>query len=149
MKIADIIKAKGYETDTVRICKFLGFTDTEQLKGAKFFSQEESYSPILIPGFCMSNGDCTWRLCQLNDGDCELYSIDHGYKFQLEICDGSGYGKHLYYQSDFLSLLESGLIIYAGDGKGHIEHIKWAEKLCDNVFLIHEADIIVKENNKD
>lgn len=149
MKIADIIKVKGYETDTVRICKFLGFTDTEQLKGAKFFSQEESYSPIPIPGLCMSNGDCTWRLCQLNDGDCKLYSIDYGYKFQLEICDGSGYGRHLYYQSDFLSLLEKGFIIYAGDGKGHIEHINWAEKICDNVFIIHEADIIVRENNKD
>lgn len=149
MKIADIIKVKGYETDTVRICKFLGFTDTEQLKGAKFFSQEESYSPIPIPGLCMSNGDYTWRLCQLNDGDCELYSIDYGYKFQLEICDGSGYGRHLYYQSDFLSLLEQGFIIYAGDGKGHIEHINWAEKICDNVFIIHEADIIVRENNKD
>lgn len=148
MKIADIIKVKGYETDTVRICKFLGFTDTEQLKGAKFFSQEESYSPIPIPGLCMSNGDYTWRLCQLNDGDCELYSIDYGYKFQLEICDGSGYGRHLYYQSDFLSLLEEGFIIYAGDGKGHIEHINWAEKICDNVFIIHEADIIVRENNK-
>lgn len=148
MKIADIIKVKGYETDTVRICKFLGFTDTEQLKGAKFFSQEESYSPIPIPGLCMSNGDYTWRLCRLNDGDCELYSIDYGYKFQLEICDGSGYGRHLYYQSDFLSLLEEGFIIYAGDGKGHIEHINWAEKICDNVFIIHEADIIVRENNK-
>ena len=90
MKIKDIIEAKGYETDTVRICKFLGFDDTNQLKGAKFFSQEQSYSPILIPGLCMSNGDCTWRLCQLNDGDCELYSIDYGYKFQLEICDGRG-----------------------------------------------------------
>ena len=48
MKIKDIIEAKGYETDTVRICKFLGFDDTNQLKGAKFFSQEQSYSPILI-----------------------------------------------------------------------------------------------------
>ena len=93
----------------------------------------------------MSNGDYTWRLCQLNDGDCELYTIDHGYKFQLEICDGSGYGRHLYYQSDFLSLLEGGFIIYAGDGKGHIEHIKWAEELICGVYLVHEADVIMKD----
>ena len=146
MKIKDIIEAKGYETDTVRICKFLGFDDTNQLKGAKFFSQEQSYSRILIPGLCMSNGDCTWRLCQLNDGDCELHSIDYGYKFQLEICDGSGYGRHLYYQSDFLSLLEDGFIIYAGDGKGHIRHIKWTDEICDGVYVVHEADVVVKED---
>ena len=144
MNIDKLIERNGYKNDTVRICEFLGFTDTEQLKGAKFFSQEESYSPILIPGFYMGNGDYTWRLCQLNDGDCELYSIDHGYKFQLEICDGSGYGRHLYYQSDFLSLLENGSIIYDKSGKGHIEHIKWAEKLCPGIYLVHEADIVTE-----
>lgn len=146
MNINEIIERDGYKNDTVRICEFLGFTDTNQLKGAKFFSEEESYSPILIPGFCMSNGDWTWRLCQLNDGDCELYSIDYGYKFQLEICDGSGYGKHLYYQSDFLSLLENGSIIYAENENSHIEHIKWAEELIPNLFLIHEADIVINNN---
>lgn len=146
MNINEIIERDGYKNNTVRICEFLGFTDTNQLKGAKFFSEEESYSPILIPGFCMSNGDWTWRLCQLNDGDCELYSIDYGYKFQLEICDGSGYGKHLYYQSDFLSLLENGSIIYAENENSHIEHIKWTEELIPNLFLIHEADIVINNN---
>lgn len=145
MKIEKLIERDGYKNDTVRICEFLGFTDTEQLKGAKFFSQEESYSPIPIPGLCMNNGDRTWRLCELNDGDSELYSIDYGYKFQLKICDGNGYGKHLYYQSDFLSLLEKGLILYADDNKCHIEHIKWIEKLFGNAYLIHETDVIVKD----
>ena len=146
MNINELIEKKGYENDTVRICKFLGFTDTEQLKSAKFFSQEETYSPIQILGLSMSNGDCTWRLCKIVDSDEKLYSVDYGYKFRLEICDGSGYGGRLYYQSDFLSLLRSGDIIYTEDCDNvHIEHVKWAEGLSNNVFVIHEADIVVKE----
>ena len=143
MNINEIIKNKGYETDTVRICKFLGFTDTEQLKEARFFSQEQSYTPIPYVGISISY---TWRLCKIVDGDNKLHTIDYGYKFLLEICDGSGYGKHLYYQSDFLSLLEDGFIIYAKNENSHIEHIKWTEELIPNLFLIHEADIVVNNN---
>lgn len=146
MNINEIIKNKGYETDTVRICKFLGFTDTEQLKEARFFSQEQSYTPIPYVGISISNFNYTWRLCKIVDGDNKLHTIDYGYKFLLEICDGSGYGKHLYYQSDFLSLLEDGFIIYAKNENSHIEHIKWTEELIPNLFLIHEADIVVNNN---
>lgn len=147
MKLNALIEKRGYKTDTVRICEFLGFDDTNQLKNAKFFSQEESYSPIPIPGLCMSNGDMTWRLCKVVDNEEEeLYSVDYGYKIRLEICDGSGHGGHLYYQSDFLSLLKSGdIIYYEGDGSAHIEHIKWGEEISKGVLLIHEADVIVKD----
>lgn len=145
MKLEKLIERDGYKNDTVRICEFLGFTDTEQLKGARFFSEEEGYVPTLIPGLYMNDGKYTWHLCELSDGDRELHTIDYGYKFRLNIIDGNGHGGHLYYQSDFLSLLKNGNIIYAGDGKCHIEHIKWMEKLCGNVFLVHEADVVVKE----
>ena len=110
MNINEIIKNKGYETDTVRICKFLGFTDTEQLKEARFFSQEQSYTPIPYVGISISNFNYTWRLCKIVDGDNKLHTIDYGYKFLLEICDGSGYGKHLYYQSDFYLCLKMDLL---------------------------------------
>ena len=146
MNINEIIKRDGYKNNTVRICEFLGFTNTEQLKNARFFSQEQSYSPNPIIGLSMPNNDYTWRLCKIVDGDTELHTVDHGYKFRLEICDGSGQGSHLYYQSDFLSLLEDGLIIYAKNENSHIEHIKWAEELIPNLFLIHEADIVVNNN---
>lgn len=146
MNINEIIERDGYKNDTVRICEFLGFTDTKQLKEARFFSQEQSYSPIPIIGWSMSNNDYTWRLCKIVDGDNELHTVDYGYKFRLEICDGSGQGSHLYYQSDFLSLLENGSIIYAENENSHIEHIKWAEELIPNLFLIHEADIVINNN---
>lgn len=142
MKISDIEKTKGYKTDTCRICEFLGFDDTDQLKGAKFFSQEESYSPIPFIGWSMSNGDMTWRVCQVVDSDQELYSVDYGYKLILEICDGTGQGRHKYYQSDFYSLLQAGLILPYEEGK-HIEHIKWMEPLTDYISIVHEADAVV------
>lgn len=42
MDINKLIERDGYKNDTVRICEFLGFTDTDQLKKAKFFSIEEN-----------------------------------------------------------------------------------------------------------
>lgn len=142
-----MIGRDGYKNDTVRICEFLGFTDTEQLKEARFFSQEQTYSPIPYIGLSISKGDYTWRLCKIVEGDNELYTIDYGYKFRLEICDGSGCGGRLYYQSDFLSMLRDGAIFYIKAGSNaHIEHIKWADELCNGVYIIHEADIIMEEN---
>lgn len=147
MKIEELTKRDGYKNDAVRICELLGFTDTEQLKDARFFSQEQSYTPIPYIGLSMSNGDYTWRLCKIVDDEDELYSIDYGYKFRLEICDGNGQGGRLYYQCDFLSMLEDGFIIYVKDGSNaHIEHIKWASELCNGVYVIHEADVVVEES---
>lgn len=143
MKISEILKNEGYKNDTYRICEFLGFEDTNQLKSARFFSEEESYSPTLIPGISMSNGDMDWRVCRVVDEEDELYSVDHGYKITLEICDGSGRGRHRYYQSDFLQLLEDGIIIPYQEGY-HIEHIKAFEPFC-NIYLVHEFDTVVKD----
>ena len=83
------------------------------------------------------------------DGDINLYTVDNGYKFYLEICDDKVYGRHLYYQSDFLSFLKDGIILPAKEN-AHIEHIKWAEKIYGDAYLIHEADIVVEgnENNR-
>lgn len=144
MKISEILKNKGYKNNTYRICEFLGFDDTDQLKGAKFFSQEESYSSIPIIGWGMSNGDCTWRVCETVDDDYQLYSIDEGYKITLKICEGYGSGAHRYYQCDFLSLLKSGHIIpYTDDS--YIKHIRWEEPLTSYMNIVYEADVIVKK----
>lgn len=45
MKIDDLIAQKGYKNNTVEICEFLGFTDTEQLKEARFFHR----SKVIVP----------------------------------------------------------------------------------------------------
>ena len=113
MEINKLIEVKGYKNSTVRICEFLGFSDTDQLKKAKFFAIQETYSPIPIPGISINNGDPTWRLCEVNNDVNKLYSVDEGYKICLKVCNE--YGGNTYYQSDFLSLLKSGHIIYCPD----------------------------------
>lgn len=82
-----------------------------------------------------SDTDPTWRLCEVNNDVDELYSVDKGYK----ICNE--HGGNIYYQSDFLSLLKSGHIIYCPD---EIKHITCAEKISDGAILIHEFDSIEK-----
>lgn len=144
MNINELTEMKGYESNTVRICKFLGFNDTDQLKSAHFFSQEESYSPIPIPGICISNGDMTWRECRVDNDVSELFSVDHGYKIVLKICDGSGYGTHKYYQSDFYSLLKSGHILLKTSENSHIEKIQWTESIGGSAYLVHSADVVVE-----
>lgn len=98
MEISKLVEAKGYKNSTVKICEFLGFSDTDQLKRAKFFAIQETYSPIPVLGISINNGDPTWRLCEVNNDVDELYSVDEGYKICLKICNE--YGGNIYYQSD-------------------------------------------------
>ena len=146
MNIKDLEEVVGYKNYTVCICEYLGFEDTEELKKAKFFSQEQSYSQLPFFGgkLSISNGDFTWRLCRIDNDVPELFSVDYGYKLKLRICDNSGVGSHLYYQFDFLQLLKEGLIIPCKDESQHIEHITWEEYVDNSSWkLVHEADVLV------
>ena len=136
MEISKLVETKGYKNSTVKICEFLGFSDTDQLKRAKFFAIQETYSPIPVLGISINNGDPTWRLCEVNNDVDELYSVDKGYKICL-----NEHGGNIYYQSD----LKSGHIIYCPDeSKYEIKHITCAEKISDGAILIHEFDSIEK-----
>lgn len=103
MEISKLVETKGYKNSTVKICEFLDFSDT-----AKFFAIQETYSPIPVLGISIN-----WRLCEVNNDVDELYSVDKGYKICLKVCNE--HGGNIYYQSDFLSLLKSGHIIYCPD----------------------------------
>lgn len=142
MEISEIIKKYGFENNVCRICKLLGFEDTDQLRNAKFFSQEQTYTKIPNPGLCISNNDTTWRICKVVPN--HHFDIDEGYKITLQVCDGSGEGRHTYYQSDFLTLIESGAII-PYEENSYIKHVTWREYITDSMYLVHEADIVVNE----
>ena len=132
MKISELIKSEGYKNSTVRICEFLGFSDTDQLKRAKFFAIQETYSPIPVLGVSINNGDPTWRLCEIDNNVRDLYSVDEGYKIRLKICNE--FGGRTYYQSD---------IVYCPDeNKYEIKHIICAEKISNGAILIHEFDSV-------
>lgn len=135
MEISKLVETKGYKNSTVKICEFLDFSDTDPI--------QETYSPIPVLGISINNGDPTWRLCEVNNDVDELYSVDKGYKICLKVCNE--HGGNIYYQSDFLSLLKSGHIIYCPDeSKYEIKHITCAEKISDGAILIHEFDSIEK-----
>lgn len=72
MEISKLVETKGYKNSTVKICEF----HTDQLKRAKFFAIQETYSPIPVLGISINNGDPTWRLCEVNNDVDELYSIE-------------------------------------------------------------------------
>lgn len=106
-----------------------------------FFAIQETYSPIPVLGVSINNGDPTWRLCEVDNNVRDLYSVDEGYKIRLKICNE--FGGRTYYQSDFLSLLKSGHIVYCPDeNKYEIKHIVCAEKISDGAILIHEFDSV-------
>lgn len=90
MEISKLVETKGYKNSTVKICEFLDFSDTDQLKRAKFFAIQETYSPIPVLGISINNGDPTWRLCEVNNDVDELYSVDKGYKICLKVCNEHG-----------------------------------------------------------
>lgn len=81
MKISELIKSEGYKNSTVRICEFLGFSDTDQLKRAKFFAIQETYSPIPVLGVSINNGDPTWRLCEVDISILLMKDIKFALKF--------------------------------------------------------------------
>ena len=89
MKISELIKSEGYKNSTVRICEFLGFSDTDQLKRAKFFAIQETYSPIPILGVSISNGDPTWRLCEVDNNVRISILLMKDIKFALKFATSS------------------------------------------------------------
>lgn len=121
------------------ICEYLGFTDTDQLRYANFYSQEESYSLIDIIGFSISNSDLDWRLCEVDES---RYNIEDGYKITLVGC-GNEIVQHSYYQIDFLSLLKSGNILYSDPTiPTCIENVSWIEPLTNNTYIVHNATVV-------
>lgn len=87
-------------------------------------------------------GDTHWVECKL-----EPYEFD-GFKYKLYATpvDSNlrGVERHrCYYTSDFVSMLESGLIIEKTSASQHIEKIEWIEPLCGAVYVHRSAEVVV------
>lgn len=82
--------------------------------------------------------------------ECEIvedrYKIDDGYKVTLKALD-ENYGFEHYYQSDFVSLIERGIIIKVEPGM-HVEFKTWKEPLCGQVFIEHAAYVVCKNGEE-
>lgn len=111
-------------------------------KNAHYFFETSKMYPIALYGLGIqmksSNDPTTWVEATIVE---DRYNVDDGYKLTLAAIDPL-YGTESYYQCDFVSLLNKGIIIKKDEHHQRVEHFKCAELLCDNVFLIHEADFV-------
>lgn len=77
--------------------------------------------------------------------ECEIvedrYKVSDGYKVTLKSIE-PGYGWEHFYQEDFLSLLEKGIIVEKTSAGQHVEEIFWREHLCGDAYLEHSAYVV-------
>ena len=141
MKLESIVKRDGFISNPVRICKYLGFKDTDELKSAKFFSTEDSFTTF-FGCISISDGKYTVKVCEVvEDTSSDMYSIDHGYRIGLRPVGERHV--HWYYQSDFYTLLKQGSIVPYQEGDV-IEHQMWKEQIPNTqAYIVHEADVLV------
>jgi hypothetical protein len=71
-----------------------------------FMAQMRPLRSIFGISYTSSNDETVMVPCVVNE---DRYEVSKGYKITLE-CVLPGFGKHHFYQSDFLSLLKEGLI---------------------------------------
>lgn len=130
------------EMITANICNYLN-CNLEELKNMRFFAEMEG--SILTPfvGIGISDGHLTWRDCVVDES---RYELERGYKITLK-CVNTGDCRH-YYQSDFLPLLEEGIILVKTSRYDRVKHVVWEEHDKTSGFTLrHEADIVVKERS--
>lgn len=122
-----------------RICEELDCS-VEELRNMHFFAQMEGVRSIPILGIGISDGNCTWRECVIDE---ERFPLEENYKITLRAIDGS-YGYEHYYMMDFLSMLEQGAILVTNQNNAHVEHIVWEEPIGNTGYIYHhEADVVV------
>lgn len=110
------------------------------IENVRFFTQMGQIETILPWGMDIVSGNKeTWVECKVDES---WYEVVDGYKITLRSLDGRYTYEH-YYQSDFESLVQSGNILIKENESSHVEHVKWAEPLCRDICVIHEADIVV------
>ena len=69
------------------------------------------------------------------------YKLTDGYKVELKSVE-DGYGTDTFYQDDFKSLIENGMIIPKTNGNQCIKEIVWIEPLCGSAYIKHSAYIV-------
>jgi hypothetical protein len=109
------------------------------IENVRFFAQMERIEAILPWGMAMtSSNNITWVECKIDES---RYKVEEGYKLTLKSLDPN-YTYNHYYQSDFESLVKEGCILVKDNEADHIQHITWAEPLCGNIYVVHEADVV-------
>lgn len=91
-------------------------------------------------GFCLVSGNReTWTECRIDE---TRYKIEDGYKITIKSIDPFFSYDH-YYQHDFMEMVKAGFIIVKERDNQYIKHVKWIERDCCGVPIVHEADVVM------
>lgn len=109
-------------------------------KSAHYFVLMHPLESVLgLMFYTSSNTREKWVECEVVE---ERYKVEDEYKVELRSIE-PGYGKETFYQCDFNSLLQSGLIVKKTSDDQHVEEISWIEPLCGAANLVTSAYVLV------
>ena len=88
-----------------------------------------------------------WVECKLEDDHShgDLYTLEHGYKVKAVPAKDMRYIGQLFYQSDLLSMIQSGCFILKTEDSDRIVEREGIEPLCGNAYLYHCWQEVIKE----
>lgn len=98
-------------------------------------------------GLFFSSYSDDWVECKLEDDHSHgnLYTLEHGYKVKVVPAKDMRYiGQH-FYQSDLLSMIQSGCFILKTEDSDRIVEREGIEPLCGKAYLYHRWQEVVKE----
>lgn len=88
-----------------------------------------------------------WVECKLEDdrsyGD--LYTLEHGYKVKVVPAKDMRYTGRHFYQSDLLSMIQSGCFILKTEDSDRIVEREGIEPLCGSAYLYHHWQEVIKK----
>lgn len=116
-------------------------------KNYRNIDKDATYFCLMRPierfmGFTFTSSDTPfeWFECRVDE---ERYKVDDNYKITLQALNNTAY-EH-YYQDDFLSLMERGLIVKKTSEKMRIENVNFREYIPGTIaYIQHEGQYIVE-----
>ena len=98
-------------------------------------------------GLFFSSYSDDWVECKLEDDHShgDLYTLEHGYKVKAVPAKDMRYISQHFYQSDLLSMIQSGCFILKTEDGDRIVEREGIEPLCGNAYLYHCWQEVIKE----
>lgn len=108
-------------------------------KDAIYFCLMRPIERLMGFSFTSSDTPFEWFECKIDES---RYKVEDNYKITLRALNNEAY-EH-YYQDDFLSLMEKGLIVKKTSNKLHAEYVSFIEPIPGTIaYIQHEGSVLV------
>ena len=113
----------------------------------RFFGHLDKYALVTPFGFALSENSDDWVECKIEDDTSagDLYTLEHGYKVHIVPAYDNRYAGYRFYQSDLLSMIQSGYFILKTAEGQHIEEREGFEHLYGGAYLHHHWEEVVEQ----